>query len=85
MLMGSVTDEPEQLLLLFLLQSYPKPAPRASRWRKDNRPGLPSLKSRMPFADLSRFEANPLVQDFGNLLKVSDMCRFVEAKVGVTE
>jgi len=27
-------------------------------------------------------EKNPAVQDFGNLLKVSDMCRFVEGKVG---
>src|SRR5512137_425063 len=30
--------------------------------------GLAVLKSRMPFADLSRFEANPVVQEFGNLL-----------------
>src|SRR5438477_5579883 len=28
--------------------------------------GLAQLKKRMPFADLSKFEANPLVQDFSN-------------------
>ena len=30
--------------------------------------GVAELKKRMPFADLSSFEANPLVQEFGNLL-----------------
>ena len=35
----------------------------------------------MPFADLTSFSANPVVQDFGNLLTVHDMCRFVESKV----
>ncbi len=44
--------------------------------------GVAELKKRMPFADLSKFEANPLVQDFGNLLTVSDLCRYVETKVG---
>src|SRR3954467_15664628 len=37
--------------------------------------GVAQLKQRMPFADLSKFEANPAVQDFGNLLTVQDMCR----------
>lgn len=45
-------------------------------------PGVAELKKRMPFADLSKFEANPVVQDFGNLLTVSDLCRYVETKVG---
>ena len=45
--------------------------------------GIEELKKRMPFADLSRFEENPVVQDFGSLLTVSDMCRYVESKVGV--
>jgi acyl carrier protein len=45
--------------------------------------GLAALKERMPFADLSKFEANPVVQDFGTLLTVGDMCRYVESKVGV--
>ncbi len=43
--------------------------------------GVAELKKRMPFADLSKFETNPLVQDFGNLLTVSDLCRYVETKV----
>jgi acyl carrier protein len=44
--------------------------------------GVAELKKRMPFADLSKFESNPVVQDFGNLLTVSDLCRYVETKVG---
>lgn len=44
--------------------------------------GLKQLEARMPFADLSNFSANPVVQDFGNLLTVQDMCRYVETKVG---
>jgi acyl carrier protein len=46
--------------------------------------GIAELKKRMPFADLSRFEKNPVVQDFGNLLTVNDLCRYVEGKVGAT-
>ena len=44
--------------------------------------GVAELKKRMPFADLSKFEANPLVQEFGNLLTVNDMCRYVCSKIG---
>ncbi len=47
--------------------------------------GMDELKRRMPFADLSGFEENPVVQDFANLLTVADMCRFVETKVEVTD
>ena len=43
--------------------------------------GIAELKQRMPFADLTKFEQNPSVQDFGNLLTVNDLCRFVESKV----
>ncbi|MEO8493841.1 MAG: acyl carrier protein [Planctomycetota bacterium] len=43
--------------------------------------GVAELKKRMPFADLSKFESNPVVQDLGNLLTVSDLCRYVESKV----
>src|SRR5947207_2274822 len=43
--------------------------------------GLEQLRKRMPFADLSAFSANPAVQDFGNLLTVEDMCRYVQSKV----
>ena len=44
--------------------------------------GIEQLKKRMPFADLSKFESNPMVQDFGNLLTVSDLCRYLSSKVG---
>lgn len=46
--------------------------------------GLAELRKRMPFANLEDFEKNPVVQDFGNLLTVADMCRFVETKVQIT-
>jgi acyl carrier protein len=46
--------------------------------------GLAELRKRMPFANLDNFAKNPAVQDFGNLLTVADMCRFVEGKVKVT-
>ena len=45
--------------------------------------GITELKKRMPFADLTKFEQNPAVQDFGNLLTVNDLCRYIENKVGV--
>ena len=43
--------------------------------------GVAELKKRMSFADLTKFEANPLVQEFGNLLTVNDMCRYVTSKL----
>ncbi len=43
--------------------------------------GIDQLKKRMPFADLSKFEANPSVQDFPQLLCVQDMVRYVETKL----
>ena len=43
--------------------------------------GLEELKKRMPFANLDEFAENPVVQDFGNLLTVGDMVRFVESKL----
>jgi acyl carrier protein len=43
--------------------------------------GIAEIKRRMPFADLTKFEANPVVTEFGNLLTVNDLCRFVESKV----
>jgi acyl carrier protein len=46
--------------------------------------GVAELKKRMPFADLAKFEQNPVVQDFGNLLTVKDLCRYVEGKVQAT-
>lgn len=47
--------------------------------------GLEELRRRMPFANLDQFAKNPIVQEFGNLLTVADMCRFVETKVEVTD
>ena len=46
--------------------------------------GLEMLKQRMPFLDLKNFVDDPAVQNFGNLLTVQDMCRFVEGKVQLT-
>ena len=43
--------------------------------------GLAELKKRMPWADLSDFEAEPKVQNFSNLLTVGDLCRYVGSKV----
>ena len=47
--------------------------------------GLNEIKTRMPFIDLSKFEEDPVVQDFGNLLTVSDLCRYIAGKVGATD
>ncbi len=43
--------------------------------------GIAKLKERMPFADLSKFEANPLVQNLAQQLTVDDMCNFVAYKL----
>jgi acyl carrier protein len=43
--------------------------------------GLAQLKQRMPFANLTKFESNPVVQDFPHLLTVQDMVRYVESKL----
>lgn len=43
--------------------------------------GISELKTRLPWADLSKFEQNPRVQDFGNLLTVNDLCRYVQSKL----
>ena len=43
--------------------------------------GMGELKRRMRWADLSKFEQNPRVQDFGNLLTVGDLCNYVDTKV----
>jgi acyl carrier protein len=44
--------------------------------------GIAELKQRMPFVDFAKFETNPQVREFGNLLTVGDLCRYVESKVG---
>jgi acyl carrier protein len=48
---------------------------------KVNAAGISKLKERMPFADLSRFEANPAVLNLSKQLTVQDMCNFVEHKL----
>ena len=44
--------------------------------------GIAELKKRMPFIDFAKFEANPNVREFSNLMTVGDLCRYVESKVG---
>jgi acyl carrier protein len=46
--------------------------------------GMAELKKRMPFADLSAFEANPNIKEFGNLFTVRMLCQYIESKVGAT-
>ena len=48
---------------------------------KLNADGIAKLKERMPFADLSAFEADPQVQKLGKQLTVEDMCNFVAHKM----
>jgi acyl carrier protein len=48
---------------------------------KVNEAGIEKLKERMPFADLSAFEADPSVKNLGQQLTVADMCKFVEHKL----
>ena len=48
---------------------------------KVNEAGLAKLKERMPFLDLTKFVANPAVNEFSGLLTVQDMVRFVQSKV----
>jgi acyl carrier protein len=48
---------------------------------KVNAAGLAKLKERMPFADLSKFESDPVVTTLGDQLTVQDMVNFVEYKL----
>ncbi len=43
--------------------------------------GIKVLKERLPWANLEKFEQNPRVQDFGNLLTVNDLCSYVQSKL----
>lgn len=49
---------------------------------KVNAAGMAAIKARMPFYDLTKFEQNPSVQNFPNMLTVEDMVRYVQSKVG---
>lgn len=48
---------------------------------KVNDAGIAKLKERMPFADLTKFESEPIVQNLGQQLTVQDMCKFVAHKL----
>jgi hypothetical protein len=48
---------------------------------KVNAAGLTKLKERMPFADLSKFAADPNIQNLGKQLTVQDMLKFVDHKL----
>ncbi len=43
--------------------------------------GLAQLKQRMPFANLTKFEADPRVVSFGNMLTVQDLVNYVQTKL----
>ena len=44
--------------------------------------GLEELRTRMPFADLSKFEQNPEVSAISDLFTVDLITRYVEGKLG---
>jgi acyl carrier protein len=45
--------------------------------------GLEEIKKRIPFADISSLEKNPVVQNLATVLTVKDMCHLVEQKLGI--
>jgi acyl carrier protein len=45
--------------------------------------GLEEIKKRLPFADLSSLEKNPVIQNLATVLTVKDMCYLVEQKLGI--
>ena len=44
--------------------------------------GLQELRDRMPFADLSNFEANPEVSAISDLFTVNMITRYIQGKLG---
>ena len=44
--------------------------------------GLDELRARMPFADLSKFEANPEVTNISDLFTVEMITRYIQGKLG---
>src|SRR4030081_2556870 len=44
--------------------------------------GLAELKTRMPFADLSKFEANPDLNKISDLFTVEMITKYIEGKLG---
>lgn len=51
------------------------------RERRLTATGLAVLRERLPYIDLARFEQNPIIDDFGNILTVDDLCRYIAAKI----
>jgi len=49
-----------------------------------NEKGLAELRSRMPFADLSRFEKNPEVSAISDLFTVDMIARYIQGKLSET-
>jgi acyl carrier protein len=45
--------------------------------------GIAELRKRMPFADLSEFEKDPVAQKFGDLFTVQMICGYIAQKLGV--
>jgi acyl carrier protein len=45
--------------------------------------GVAALKERMPYADLSSFENDPSLKNFGDLLTVQDLCQMVVHKLAL--
>ena len=45
--------------------------------------GLQEIKQRIPFADISSLEKNPVVQNLATVLTVQDMCHLVELKLNI--
>jgi acyl carrier protein len=43
--------------------------------------GLAELRTRMPFADLSKFESDPEVSNIGDLFTVDMITRYIQGKV----
>lgn len=43
--------------------------------------GLTELRTRMPFADLSKFESDPEVSNIGDLFTVDMITRYIQGKV----
>jgi acyl carrier protein len=46
--------------------------------------GVAELRERMPFADLSKFEANPEVSGISDLFTVEMITRYIQGKLGQT-
>ena len=44
--------------------------------------GLDELRTRMPFADLSKFEKNPDLSGIGDLFTVEMITRYIQGKLG---